>query len=117
LTAEKKDTPGIGLGQCVPEITIGEVQDVDFCSKWSLSNGGMSEWVLIRDPKKLLLTKQFYSKKNAQLLNNPYLHRLAIYQGFKTEAVSHLLEDLLWISAAKHAHGQRITDAQQKLIN
>lgn len=59
-----------------------------------------SEIILTRDPRKILATKQFYNKKNAHILNNPHLHRLAILQGLEAEQLSHLLEDCLRINVS-----------------
>lgn len=48
-----------------------------------------------RDVSKLLLTKQYYNRSNAHILKDPMLHRTAILEGFKSEEVSHLIEDML----------------------
>lgn len=50
---------------------------------------------MYRDPIKLLTTKQFYMKKNANIINNPALHPLALAAGLRAEKMSHLCEDIL----------------------
>jgi len=67
------------LGQIVKEATLSELQGIEFCSKWFYKVSG--KLYATRNLVKVLATKQYYSRKNAHLLNNPHLHRLAILQG------------------------------------
>lgn len=46
-----------GLGQIVKEINIRCWDDVEFCSKWSFSNGSYDSFGLTRDVQKALLTR------------------------------------------------------------
>lgn len=55
----------------------------------------------VRAIDKLLYTKLYYTKQNNHILKNPCLHAKAIYDGFKTEGVSHLIEDILSIRLSK----------------
>lgn len=71
------------LGQIVKDYTAGPLRNLEFCSKWFFETS--QGLVATRDVRKLLLTKQYYNKKNATIYGNPYLHRLAIYEGFKSE--------------------------------
>lgn len=83
------------LGQIVKEIRLSRWDDVDFCSKWSFSNGSYGSFKLSRDCYKTLATRLFYSGTNKLFLDNPDLYVDALYQGFKSEHLSLLLEDLL----------------------
>lgn len=62
-----------------------------FCSKWCYD-----DFYMIRDVDKLLKTKQFYSGPNKDMHSYPYLHAKAIYEGFKSEKVSRLIEAILY---------------------
>jgi hypothetical protein len=100
LTSPVKDYNGhlYGLGQCLKESTVGPASDFSFCSKWFHSPSGcVSDLTYVRDVSKVLRTKQFFTGKNKHLLNNPHIHRDAIYQGFKMEKISMLVEDMLLI--------------------
>lgn len=57
----------------------------------------METFGLSRDVFKTLTTKQFYTKRNAEILQNPYIHAKAIYEGFKTQKVSRIVEEILQI--------------------
>lgn len=86
----------VGLGQCVKEVDFGDFWQVAFCSKWSLTiDGTIGTWIMIRDVSKILTRKQYFTGRNAHLLQHPRLHREAIYEGFKHERVSQLIEDIL----------------------
>jgi hypothetical protein len=95
-TSRAKDRAS-SVGQCVTEAILSHYTDAEFCSKWFFSTG--SDVILTRDYRKLLATKQYYSKKNAALLGNPALHRKAVLRGLETERASALLEDLLRVNA------------------
>jgi DNA polymerase/3'-5' exonuclease PolX len=76
-------------------IRLGTVTDFTFCSKWFYSPTGLIEdLTYCRDVKKILSTKHYFTGSNKHILQNPYLHRLAIYTGFKLEKVSKLVEDM-----------------------
>lgn len=64
-------------------MNVGPWYKIDFCSKWAYGNN-METFGLSRDVFKTLTTKQFYTKRNAEILQNPYIHAKAIYEGFKT---------------------------------
>lgn len=51
--------------------------------------------MMIRDVKKVLTTKQYFTGSNAHILRVPRLHREAIWEAFKAERVSELIEDVL----------------------
>ena len=61
---------------------IGPWFKIDFCSKWAYGTN-LQTFGLSRDLFKTLTTKQFYTKKNAEILHDPSLHAQAIYEGFK----------------------------------
>lgn len=84
-----------GLGQCVKTVLVTPWSDFDFCSKWSVGSH-TGDFDTVRDVDKLLYTKLYYSKQNQHILRNPCLHAKAIYDGFSTEGVSHLIEDILY---------------------
>jgi len=48
-----------------------------------------------RDVYKMLTTRQYYTAKNNFILKYPGLHCKAILDGFKTEGLSRLIEDIL----------------------
>lgn len=87
-------TAPIGLGQCIKRVDRGEWYELDFCSKWCQGTS-TNDFHLTRDVKKILVTKLFYTKKNQLLLTRPAVHARAIYEGFKSEKVSRLVEDIL----------------------
>lgn len=88
----------MGLGQCVKEISIGPFWDIEFCSKWSFTtDGGLEGWKMCRDVNKIITQKQMFTGSNMHILGNPVLHRLAILVGFKSEKLSHVIEDMLQI--------------------
>lgn len=71
-TTRNTDHQRVGLGQCVKEIRIGKFYEIDFCSKWSFCiDGTFDTWFVCRDVKKLLKTKQYFTGRNAYILNNP----------------------------------------------
>jgi len=86
----------------VTDLSIGEFYEIDFCSKISHSvDGTIANWHFTRDPLKVLQTKQYVTSSNLQLLKNPFLHRKAIYEGFRSEKVSKLVEDMLLVQMSK----------------
>lgn len=92
---DKNDQNPIGLGQIVAEVKVGEFYEVDFCSKWSVCEGGdIANWHFYRDLSKAILTKQYYTKKNSEFVTNPWLHTLALLTGAEVEAASRLLVDI-----------------------
>jgi hypothetical protein len=50
---------------------------------------------MYRDVKKVLFSRGSYTGKNQEILCRPWLHSTAIYEGFKTEKVSVLIEEIL----------------------
>lgn len=68
----------------------GGLRDIDFCSKWSFGDS-VTGLNLTRDVNKVLNTRQFYGKQNGDIVSHPGLHAKAIYEGFKTDKVSHLI--------------------------
>lgn len=53
----------IGLGQCIKEVIRGEWYEFDFCSKWAHSpTGKVADLMMVRDMKKALTTRIYYSK-------------------------------------------------------
>lgn len=73
------------MGQVIKRssLKLGEFYEIDFCSKISTSDGSIDSWNLFRDPAKTLTTKQYYMKRNNNIVNNPSLHSLALYLGYK----------------------------------
>lgn len=69
--------------------------DVDFCSKWSFSHNTYDSFYFTRDCKKTLSTRLFYSGKLIPFLNNPNLYVSALIEGFTSEHISVLIEDIL----------------------
>lgn len=103
------------LGQIVKSVDYGPLETAEFCSKWFFLVQG--KLVATRDLRKVLATKQFYSRKNQHLLRNPHLHRLAILQGLHSESASKLLEAMIDASVATHvasATDQDVIDAYIK---
>jgi len=70
------------LGQIIKEIRMSSWDDVDFCSKWSFSNGTYDSFYFTRDCRKTLSTRLFYSGKLAQFLNSADLYVSALLEGF-----------------------------------
>lgn len=68
---------------------------MDFCSKWSFSDNTYDSFYFTRDCKKTLSTRLFYSGTLIQFLNDPNLYVSALLEGFSSEHVSELLEDIL----------------------
>jgi len=100
LENSSRDTKNrkIGLGQCIKEIQIGKFYEIEFCSKWSDSKDGTLEsWTMCRSVKKLMTTKQYFTGQNKHILSDPWLHRKAILDGFESEKVSRLVEDMLTV--------------------
>jgi len=96
LSARNTRSQCVGLGQCIKEIQIGKFYDIEFCSKWSDSpDGTLENWSMCRSVKKLMTTKQYFTGKNKHILNDPWLHRKAILEGFESEKISRLIEDML----------------------
>lgn len=89
------------LGQIVKEVVVTkDILEFEFCSKWFYrTNHGLK---ITRNLDKLLTTKQSYNKQNAHILKNPVLHRIAIYEGFKHECVSRVIEDILQFPTLGH---------------
>lgn len=79
----RTDTEASALGQIVKEVESGGLESIVFCSKWffSTTNG----LVCTRDIEKLLTTKQYYNRQNRHILGDPALHRVAIFEGVKSE--------------------------------
>lgn len=89
----RTNTEPSALGQCVKEVVVGKLDDLEFCSKWFfLADGRL---IATRDYIKTLTTKQYYTRANRHFLTNPALHRMAILEGVKAEQASILIEDLL----------------------
>lgn len=57
---------------------------------------------MIRDVRKILTTRQYYTKQNKHILRNPYLYVKALYDGFQTEKVSRLMEQILLARCKKY---------------
>lgn len=91
-TSPDQDTDS-PLGVVVKEIMVTDVVNMSFCSKWFF--GTSQGLVATRDVDKLLRTKQYYNKSNANLIADPTLHRIAILQGVRSEQLSHLVEAVL----------------------
>lgn len=82
------------LGQIIKDIRISHWSDVDFCSKWSFSNGTYDSFYFTRDCKKTLATRLFYTGSVKDFLNDPNLYISALLEGFRSEHLSHLIEDI-----------------------
>jgi hypothetical protein len=68
--------------------------DVDFCSKWSFSDGNYDSFYFTRDCCKTLSTRLFYSGRLVPFLNDPDLYVSALMEGFESEHLSRLIEDI-----------------------
>lgn len=88
------DDGQLGLGQRIKEVYSGGLQSIDFCSKWAFG-AQISDLQLTRDIAKCLNTRQYYGKQNKEIVRHPGLHAQAIRQGFLSEKVSHLIQDIL----------------------
>jgi hypothetical protein len=85
-----------GLGQCVPDVLLTRWDKIDFCSKMFLCRDHKIEDLhMYRDVKKVIFSRTSYTGKNTEILCHPWIHSTAIYEGFKTEKVSVLLEKIL----------------------
>lgn len=91
---DNKPRPGT-LGQIIKDIRLANWDDIDFCSKWSFSANTYESFYFTRDCKKTLATRLFYSGKLIPFLNNPDLYVSALLEGFRSEHVSRLIEDIL----------------------
>ena len=69
-----------GLGQCVKTVLVTEWYEFDFCSKWTFGCNEQ-DFTTTRDIMKLLTTKLYYTKENADILSHPALHAKAILKG------------------------------------
>jgi hypothetical protein len=82
---------------------------MDFCSKQSYCpDGTPATFCFVRDMKKVLNLKQYYTGNHPLLKTYPYLQPYLILSGLKHEKASKLLEDivehrvnLLWRNAQK----------------
>jgi len=72
----------------------GPLTDSSFCSKWFFTSKG--KLVITRDLLKALTQRQWYSRTNAEIMDNPDLHAFAVFQSVKHEEASVLLEDIIW---------------------
>jgi len=74
----------------------GNLHTLEFCSKTFYTVNNTLQCT--RDFRKILATRQFFSKKNAHILRDPAIHRMAILLGLQSEAASVLLEDIVCAS-------------------
>jgi len=99
---DKKRDSRAGCGQCIPDIFVGKFWEVEFCSKWSFAPyDDITQWKMCRDVGKLFRTKQYYRKSNELLHCCPFLHKFAMLEGFASEGVSVLVEDLLRVQLSR----------------
>jgi len=56
-TSRSNDPEPVGLGQIIKEINIRNWDDIEFCSKWSFSDGSYDSFSVTRDVEKALLTR------------------------------------------------------------
>lgn len=92
---------------------MGDLSNLEFCSKWFFIAGG--SLVAVRDYVKTVSTKQYYTRTNRHILSQPHIHRFAILSGVKSEQASHLLEDLLQVSAPARVTGWECEQVEEYL--
>lgn len=81
-TSDSMDVPS-RTGMVLKEINVTKAHQISFLSKVSMGNT-MADLELINDPRKLLYKKQFVSRKNMRLFEQPKDHAYAIYLGVKS---------------------------------
>lgn len=109
----RDNNPRIGtLGQIIKDIRLSKWDDIDFCSKWSFSNNTYESFYFTRDCKKTLATRLFYSGKLIRFLNDSNLYVSALMEGFESEHISWLIEDIL-----KSRLTNVFTPGQSQLLN
>jgi len=73
VATSDKQTPKHGLGQVVKDYIVRPWWNIDFCSKFSVHVGDRNTyegWYILRDPCKLIETKQVYTGTNAAIRRN-----------------------------------------------
>jgi hypothetical protein len=117
-TSKNPNDPIRGLGQIITEISIGSWKTVDFCSKWFIApTNEPGDVVICRDPVKTLATRGEYVGNNDYIKARPHLHAQAIYEGFKAEKISRLVESLIFLRNHKLLHDKPVDEKELSFLS
>jgi hypothetical protein len=72
---------------------------------------------MCRSVQKLMTTRQYFTGKNKHILADPYLHRMAILEGFESEKVSMLVEDMLRVQLHSLKRPNATDEQFRKVLN
>lgn len=102
-----------GLGQVVKEFYERSWWNIEFCSKFSVHAGDVDTfdgYYLLRDPVKVVETKQYYTGTNPVLQRSAAAHVEAMSLSLDAELPIRCLQDLYWIR--KDMYGSTTIDFQ-----